>query len=140
METIDYTLAIPYLISDRFNVTQIRGPMYYPDDIYNYPPALFFFLKEDGEEKANYEKIKLSVESFIGKIEWTSYKLLFSRVNYSIAPKVLCDLEKIQYIEYEKTKKTISVREQLGEVKYIELCELAYSDVPELYQHMLRTL
>ena len=140
MKTIDYANAIPYLICERFNVDQMRGNMYIPDDIYNYPPAIFFFLKKDGEEKTSYERIKLSVESFIGNVEWTSYKLIFSRVNYSIAPKVLYNLEKIQHYEYEQTPKSVSVRELLGEEKYMELCVAAYSDVPGLYQHMLNTL
>lgn len=140
METIDYANAIPYLICERFNVAQMRGNMYRSDDIYYYPPVVFFFLKKDGEEVVDYEKIKLSVESFIGNIEWTSYKLLFSRVNYSIAPKILCDLEKLQHSEYEQTKKIVSIRELLGEEKYIELCDAAYFDVPKLYQHMLSTL
>jgi len=139
METIDYTLAIPYLICERFNVTQMRS-MYCPDDIYNYPPAVFFFLRKDEVENVSYERIKLSVESFIGKLEWTFYKVLFSRVNYSIAPKILCDLEKIQHKEYKQTKKIISIRKLLGDEKYIELCDLAYLDIPELYQHMLKSL
>ena len=140
METIDYAHAIPILICTRFKVTQMRRPMYHMEDLYRYPSALFFFLNKDEEEKSSYERIKLSVESFIGNIEWTSYKLVFSRVNYSIAPKILCDLEKIQHYEYEQNKKSVSVRELLGEEKYKELCDAAYSDVPGLYQHMLNTL
>jgi len=140
METIDFTSAIPDLIADRFNVAQMRWPMYHSDDLYHSIPLVLFFLKQDGNEKTSYERIKLSAESFIGKLEWTLYKLFFSRLNYSIAPKILCDLEKTRYIEYKQTNKSISVREQLGEEKYIELCDLAYSDIPGLYQHMLNTL
>ena len=140
MEIIDYANAIPELICARFNVVQMRGNMYRSDDIYHYPPAVFFFLKKDGEEKANYERIKLSAESFIGNIEWSSNKVIYSRLNYSIEPKILYDLEKIQHYELEQNKRGVSIRELLGEEKYIELCDAAYSDVPGLYQHMLNTL
>lgn len=131
----DYKLAD--LLKKKFNVRQRRLPMYQRNDFYYEIPALYFHLVKDKNERDDYEKIQKSVESFKENFEWWYGTSAPSKNNYEIIPKVArvtMANQKYGYGDYQNYKNLTDWE------TFERICDLAIEDIPDLYEHMKKTL
>ncbi|WP_321383573.1 hypothetical protein [uncultured Enterococcus sp.] len=122
---------IPELLPIYFNIRQLRSPMYIENQPHREVPALYFHLKEDENTEHDYQRIKEAVESFKGNLEWHFGKAYPSRLNYEIVPKIMRGIDN----RYPDKLFKDAVSSEL----YKEICELAISDIPALYEHMKKS-
>ncbi|MBL1226203.1 hypothetical protein [Enterococcus sp. BWR-S5] len=127
----DNSTLVAYLLTDTFNVKQAKAKMYIEEQPYFKVPALYFHLKEDEHTEHDYQRIKEAVESFKGNIEWHFGKAYPSRLNYEIVPKIMWEMDN----RYPDKLFKDAVSSEL----YKEICELAISDIPALYEHMKKS-
>ncbi|OJG55242.1 hypothetical protein RV06_GL002279 [Enterococcus haemoperoxidus] len=111
--------------------------MYQRNDFYYEIPALYFQLVKDKNERGDYEKIKNSVKSFKGNLEWRCGPSAPSRKNYEIIPKIAritMDNQKSSYDDY------LNYKNLTDQETFERICDLAIEDIPNLYEHMKKTL
>ena len=126
-----------YLIGDyfrkNFEMEQIRGNMYFPNNIYHNIPALVFrFSKSYGDEI--YNELKICVETFKGKLAWTIFPGFACKriINYLMVPEAEFERERNNF----ENQKLIPVKEYYSEEAYKNLCDSAIEDIEGLYAHL----
>jgi len=124
------------IIRNLFQIEQANYKMYHSDDIYYRIPRFTFRLM--GESKLSYyTRISESIDSFHGRIKWVLYKYSLSRNdNYAIAPYCVFDIDNEYY-----SRGVLVIEKDLFTVEeYRKICEDAVNDIPNLAEHILKTL
>lgn len=127
--TRDDSTCIADYFKEKFPIAQLRYKMYDKDDIYRDIPELVFRFSDSTSEDL-YTELKICVESFKGKLNWTIYKGFYNKKykNYSMVPEEYYLKEKQLY----ENNEFLNAKECFTESKYKEICEKAVEDIPGL--------
>ena len=135
---INYEMAIPELLREKFDIKQLRGIMYHSDRPYGLMPHVLFFLEKNEKELNDYKQIEVCMDSFKGRLAWVLRRAFYSEKNYIIMPEVIYQI-RVNGMNHER-KKVGNERKVLGDQKYNEIYDLAIEDIPDLYEHMKKNL
>ena len=135
MSQNDETL-IGKIIHEKLPVEWMRYNMFLSNDKYRNIPMLVFRVQDSCPEIL-IEKLKSSVESFEGKLNWKVFQDPLSRMgNYLLTVSELevlykqCCVEQIQYDQ----------KDYFGTDNYKIYCECAIQDIPMLAKHISETI
>ena len=123
---------------DNYEMEQMRGNMYNPDDAYYGIPMLIFrFSKIYGG--GIYDELSKCVGKFNGNLEWAIYNRYGAKKGTGIN-SVLAPSEEIErQIKYHDVKPIISQRNYFSEARYKSLCDNAIADIEDLHLHIKDT-
>ncbi len=125
---VELKSRLPYIVEHAFYVIQMKGSMFYPDNIYDRIPSTYCIFPTEKSE-SSIQTLSNALESFQGNCKWCLFKGPFSRKNlYVISTEEVRDYE----LECFEKEITISKQEYFGEQKYKLLCENAVADMEEL--------
>ena len=125
---VELKSRLPYIVEHAFYVIQMKGSMFYPDNIYDRIPSTYCIFPTEKSE-SSIQTLSNALESFQGNCKWCLFKGPFSRKNlYVISTEEVRDYEQ----ECFEKEITISKQEYFVEQKYKLLCENAVADMEEL--------
>lgn len=131
---MNYETAIADLIRTKFDIKQMRSPMYHSENLYYRIPSLLFFLHNNEHEESDYKKIEHCVDRFTGILKWKFGRAYPSKLNYVIIPEAAYHVKKESPDEI--SIQFIDKGNEVGGYDFKSFCDLAVQDIPALFEHM----